>query len=1255
MKLEKKLVVRSSVDKISTQIGSVDTLNSAPVGAFGFLPAKAVPVQAPKASFGSASKPASTKDSAGAIALTSLAPVSVPKIKSGGQLLSTTATLAAPSQGKSTRTPGTPSGPEAPVPSAFASGASQALAQAALLPGASVVLDNTLGQTGQPTITTNVFGMNDYEIDSGLGKFISGGNLYFSFSQFGLLTFESATFTNNAGVPGIRNILARVAGGGVSNIDGTINVNIPGANLFLMNASGFAFGPNASVNVPGAFTITTADYLKLADGKRFTALPGTDDASLSSAPVSAFGFLSGKPAGPAPVTMTGGFYILGQNSNLSIVAGDQTLSGTFLIAPRGQVELVSVRGSGEVPAAPGAVAATPFEELPELGAITLDSSALVSVESFGAGGSENEASSILVRSDSLLLSGGAALTANATGSGKGAAIDIQARSITLTDAGFLPSKISSASGDAAIGGNIAIMAESLSIEGSFIQTSAFSTGAAGNISITAHDVSITGSTSFLASGILAESGGANPGGQSATARGGDIHLVTEGLALANGGQISTTTYGPGEGGNVSVTAKDISISGFSAAGNGGAGFQSGIFARSALPGEQGRGGNGGSVTVSANNIRISADGLISASTVGSGDGGSVAIGANSITVDGTGATHHTGITATTSYLTGGKSGDISIGVASLTILGGGEINAATQGSGAGGSIALAGGSITVSGPNSIITAQTTAANGGAGGSLLFNVDSITLLDAGQISASTQGSGKGGSIEITANQITVDGGSIRAETSGKNGVVITDPSAQDIHVTVTIEYDPNSELSLSLINPAGNGVFLFNSFELAGSNLTDTTFSDTGSPISAGAAPYTGTFQPLMPLGLLESGAANGTWQLQVVSGFGSGTLVAWSVTVNGKQFASSAVPQPIDLFSFPNIPTVVSLASIQTQVHAGTGGSISLTAGTVNLRNGGTVTASTHGDGAAGSLSIQADSVTIDASRAGSDTGFFASALTGSTGHGGSISVSARTFQATGNSNSGIAGGVVARSLTAAPAGDILLQTRDVALDSHAVISSANLGEGPAGSVNITADNSIVLQGGSVVTVVSQAANAGTISLTAEHDIELHDNSTITAAAGAGGGSIMIKAGHEFFLDHSSIVATAGAGAGGNNNIDPDFIILDHGLISANALGGAGGNILIEGKYFFASESPITATGTTAGTVQITTLPLDLVNALAGLQGGFIDVSTALQDRCAMRLGTDFSSFLVVGRGGVEDSPDEPQSETADRLRQKAKGKVRGR
>ena len=40
-----------------------------------------------------------------------------------------------------------------------------------------------------------------------------------------------------------------------------------------MNPAGFLFGPNATVNVGGMVSFTSADYLRLADGVRFNAIP----------------------------------------------------------------------------------------------------------------------------------------------------------------------------------------------------------------------------------------------------------------------------------------------------------------------------------------------------------------------------------------------------------------------------------------------------------------------------------------------------------------------------------------------------------------------------------------------------------------------------------------------------------------------------------------------------------------------------------------------------------------------------------------------------------------------------------------------------------------------------------------------------------------------------------------------------------------------------------------------------------------------
>src|SRR4051794_39684567 len=71
----------------------------------------------------------------------------------------------------------------------------------------------------------------NFMVPSSLGR-IAGGNLFHSFGQFGLGQGESATFS---GPGSVHNILARVTGGQVSSIDGTIHSTIAGANLYLLN------------------------------------------------------------------------------------------------------------------------------------------------------------------------------------------------------------------------------------------------------------------------------------------------------------------------------------------------------------------------------------------------------------------------------------------------------------------------------------------------------------------------------------------------------------------------------------------------------------------------------------------------------------------------------------------------------------------------------------------------------------------------------------------------------------------------------------------------------------------------------------------------------------------------------------------------------------------------------------------------------------------------------------------------------------
>src|SRR6267378_1840616 len=112
-----------------------------------------------------------------------------------------------------------------------------------------VVLDGSFGTKG-PLPGPN------FMIQASFGRQV-GGNLFQSFSQFNLTSFESATFS---GPNNIRNILCRVTDGNPSSIDGLVRSDVQGANLFFMNPAGVVFGEHAQLNVSGSFAVTTANY-----------------------------------------------------------------------------------------------------------------------------------------------------------------------------------------------------------------------------------------------------------------------------------------------------------------------------------------------------------------------------------------------------------------------------------------------------------------------------------------------------------------------------------------------------------------------------------------------------------------------------------------------------------------------------------------------------------------------------------------------------------------------------------------------------------------------------------------------------------------------------------------------------------------------------------------------------------------------------------------------------------------------------------
>ncbi|MDB9513665.1 filamentous hemagglutinin N-terminal domain-containing protein, partial [Kamptonema animale CS-326] len=157
-------------------------------------------------------------------------------------------------------------------------------------------------------------------------------NLFHSFQQFGLSENQIANFISN---PNIRNILARVVGGDASIINGLIQVTGGNSNLFLINPSGMIFGANASLNVAGSFTATTATGIGI--GTNWFNAEGTNDYATLVGTPSSFAFPSGQPG----VIINSADLAVKSGQNLTLLGGTVISTGT-LSAPDGQVTVVSV-------------------------------------------------------------------------------------------------------------------------------------------------------------------------------------------------------------------------------------------------------------------------------------------------------------------------------------------------------------------------------------------------------------------------------------------------------------------------------------------------------------------------------------------------------------------------------------------------------------------------------------------------------------------------------------------------------------------------------------------------------------------------------------------------------------------------------------------------------------------------------------------------------------------------------------------------
>jgi filamentous hemagglutinin family protein len=589
-----------------------------------------------------------------------------------------------------------------------------------------------------------------YAIGANLGKQV-GSNLFHSFGQFGLTSPETAAFSGPAT---ISNVIGRVTGGNPSSINGTIKSNIAGANVFLINPSGVVFGPNAKVNVSGAFHASTADYLKMSDGAKFRAT-NPDASTLSTAPPAGFGFLT---ASPAKISVNGSMLSVPSGQTLGLVGGPVAIRGGTLQAPAGTIHITSSVSPGDVPVDPRNTSGLTANHL---GRVDIKSGSTLTVDNSAGSGNGG---SIFVRAGALAVNG-STIVADNFGSGSGGLISLSGKTrVALTNGTLVRANTPRRSSGS--GGSIALRGEDRVVlsGGTLVQAGAEGTGSGGGVVISTAPL---GSISLDDAFVLTGSIGPGPGGP--------LSLATGRLKVTNGSEVASIVSGDGNAGAVTVTAGSVVIDG-----RANQILETAIASRTGDPNTGASGiGTGAEVKVDvgAGGVTILGNGEIASTTFGPGNAGSILMNVNGpVSIDGTSAVFPTGLESVANPTSTGKAGALRVNAASLSLTNGGQISASTAGLGPGGDV-------------TVQIAGDIVVTGGATGS---------SRNPPGISASSIGRGDSGSITVSAVRLLMsNGAAISTQASTANGGNIT------LNVSDLV-YLLSSRITASVNTETGNG-------------------------------------------------------------------------------------------------------------------------------------------------------------------------------------------------------------------------------------------------------------------------------------------------------------------------------------------------------------------------------------------------------------------------------------------------------------------
>ncbi len=699
----------------------------------------------------------------------------------------------------------------------------------------------------------------------------------------------------------------------------------------------------------------------------------------------------------------------------------------------------------------------------DVDSLSLDKTSSIVVDTYSLGKSGHININVAGKADISNLS---LISASSQPSGgEGGNIKISAKDIVLDSQGIIKAE-TYGKGD---GGNIEIETERLQItRAGQVRSSTYAEGNSGDIFINATDrVIVSGTNGTSPSAIFSnavKSSGAS----------GNIRLVTQDLFVDYVAMIQAATNGDGDAGTIDLILDNLFMDNYSqisagtyeAKGDGGDIMinSSGLISLtngSSLSVNTWKQGKGGNIFISASDIDLSLESKIEASTKGEGNGGEVFLTADNLTIK-------DGARLSTDTLSYGRGGNIFIDVTGKIKITGTENHTFTgissssgQNGGLGGNMDISASSILVE--NLAIIAGVTLGESRAG-QININTGNISFLNGGKIMTDSIGAGKGGDLSIYAKDSIKISGRVEQNFTGISTTTHkTGGDGGSINLDAPlIELDDGGSVFASTLGPGNAGTIGFNTKNLT---LTDGAIVSTDSFGTGKGGDITANFSDYLKISGRKSGYVTGI--------------------------------------------------SSNTHTKGGNGGNVIIRGGDVIMENSGYISALTTGEGNAGFISFDVNTMNFNSS--------LVSTSSEKSGKGGNLSFMADK---------------------------IFLNT--------ASITAQSFGTGDAGFINMDISDFIKINNAKITTEAKNGGG-GRMAIKSGNLLYLADSEITTSVqSGAGnGGDITIDPAF-VILDHSKIIANAFEGNGGNISIISDYFITDkHSRVEASSELGIDGEINI--------------------------------------------------------------------------------------------------